>query len=344
MPRVSICLPNLNTRPFLEERFATIAAQTLSDWELLIYDSHSDDGSWELLQSIAARDRRVTAWQGPRAGTPGSWTPCIQQARGEFVYIATSDDTMAPDCLEKLVLALDAHPECELAHCTLRPIDERGRDLTDRAEWWREASIFAQSSGPLLERPHIRRAPFDGLLHLPGGSVYVSVTQLLIRRSLFERIGYFESTWGSVGDFNWSMRAGLSADTVHVPDTWGGWRVHSNQATAAVDLQSREHARRIDAMIRDAVARCERNLPARVRERLATRWLGEAEALRRLTMEMGARAAASAASRRGHLLRQLCRSAAAWEYAVSRLAGASPADWVSRRFASCGRGAALEPV
>ena len=97
--------------------------------------------------------------------------------------------------------------------------------------WWSTRSVFALSSGPLLDRSHIRRAPFDGLLHLSGRSVYISITQLLIRRSLFDRIGLFESTWGSVGDFNWSMRAGLAASTVHVADTWGGWRLHAAQAT-----------------------------------------------------------------------------------------------------------------
>ena len=90
----------------------------------------------------------------------------------------------------------------------------------------------------------MRRAPFDGLLHLRGRAVYTSITQLLIRRSLFDRIGHFDSRWGSVGDFNWNMRAGLVTNTVHVPDTWGGWRIHASQATALNDFMSAEHAER----------------------------------------------------------------------------------------------------
>ena len=215
-PRVSICVPNLNTRPFLPERFETIFAQTFQDWELLAYDSFSDDGAWEYLSEVARREPRMRVWQGPRQGTPGSWNPCISAARGEFVYIATSDDTMAPDCLEKLVAALDAHPECALAHCPLKAIDEHGREIPHIMEAWSEWSIFALSSGPLRDRCHVRLAPFDGLLHLGGETVYRSITQLLIRRSLFDSVGMFESRWGSVGDFNWDMRAGLVANTVHV--------------------------------------------------------------------------------------------------------------------------------
>ena len=52
-PVVSICLPNLNNRPYLEERLQTILAQTFSDWELIVYDNYSDDGAWELLQAEA---------------------------------------------------------------------------------------------------------------------------------------------------------------------------------------------------------------------------------------------------------------------------------------------------
>ncbi len=268
-PRVSICVPNLNTRPFLPDRFRTIFDQSFTDWELLVYDSHSTDGAWEYFTELAAREPRMRIWQGPKEGTPGSWSPCVREARGEYVYIATSDDTMPPDCLAKLVAALDAHPDCDLAHCRLRAIDEEGREVAERQAWWERASLFARSSGPLLDVAHVRRAPFDGLLHLLGESVYISITQLLIRRSLFDRVGLFQSTWGSVGDFNWSMRAGLVANTVHVPDTWGGWRIHTAQATAGARLGTPEHRERIAAMIENALESAGRSLTPALRRRVA---------------------------------------------------------------------------
>ncbi len=158
-PLVSICVPNLNTRPFLEERFETIFAQTLTDWELLVYDSYSDDGAWEYITSVAEHEPRMRAWQGPREGTPGSWTPCLREARGRYVYIATSDDTMAPDCLEQLVAALEANPGCDVAHCMLRPVDERGELVSDSFDWWSTHAPFAASAGPLLHRPTSGRPP-----------------------------------------------------------------------------------------------------------------------------------------------------------------------------------------
>jgi GT2 family glycosyltransferase len=159
-----------------------------------------------VFKTLASKDHCVSLEQPPREGMYVNWNNCVRRARGKYIYIATSDDTMAPDCLEKLVEALETHPECDLAHCQLQAEGE----LADaKNDWWQKRSLFARSSGDLMDCLHIRLAPFDGLLHLYGEPVYTSTTQLLIRRSLFDRIGLFEPRWGSIGDFHWGMRVSL---------------------------------------------------------------------------------------------------------------------------------------
>ena len=276
-PLVSVCLPNRNTLPFLPERVETIFDQTCQNWELIVSDNFSEDGAWAFFERIAGKDGRVSIEQAPPKGMYANWNNCIRRARGKYIYIATSDDTMAPDCLEKLVASLEAHRECDLAHCGLRLIDESGRQLEN---WYWRGSIFALSSGQFIEIPHLRMAPFDGLLHLSGWTVYTSITQLLIRRELFDKIGLFESRWGSVGDFNWDMRAGLVANTVHVPDTWGGWRVHRGQATAQVDQHSVEHVGRIQEMIDHAIHATKSLIAPAIFELLQNKWSANASALR----------------------------------------------------------------
>ena len=261
-PRVSICLPNLNTFPFLQERFDTIFNQTLQDWELFVYDSFSDDGSWELIQNLAKKEKRMRIAQGPRQGTYPAWNECLRQTDAEYVYIATSDDTMASDCIEKLVKALDQHADCDLAHCPLVLVDETGARLTSQT--WPECTVFGVGIENLVNKAHVRRAPHDGLLQLTGRHTYLSITELLIRRSLFSKTGYFTSKWGPVSDFNWEMRAGLIANTVHVPDTWASWRIHSQQASAAIDVHTVEHYRKFEDMIQDAVSACESYLAPEV--------------------------------------------------------------------------------
>jgi hypothetical protein len=178
---------------------------------------------------------------------------------------------MASDCLEKLVAALEAQPKCDLAHCNLRPIDAAGKTIDTE---WETLSMIARASTGWLSRPHVRLAPYDGLLHLTGESVYTSITQLLIRRSLFERIGYFEGDWGSMGDYHWNMRASLVASTVHVPETWGGWRIHPSQATASIGYGKPEFRKRMDAMILDGVESARGICPPRLMEKLDSGWAG----------------------------------------------------------------------
>jgi hypothetical protein len=320
VPRISVCLPNLNNRPFLEERLASVFDQTFTDWELVIYDNHSDDGAWELFQQAARNDSRIRIAQAERKGMYANWNNCVAAARGDYVYIATSDDNMAPDCLEKLAEALDQNPQCDVAHCKLRMFDAEGNEMS--SEWWDHCSLFARSSGDLLWCSHVRLAPFDGMLHLLGDTVYISITQLLIRRSLFEKIGMFENRWGSLGDFNWNMRAGLVANTVHVPDTWGGWRQHAGQATAAARFGSAQHAGFIEEMIEHAISRVAPLIEPRVRIGLTGKWGRFMRDMRQLDLAM--RTLPIRSQRNRFLMRKLLTgSAAAWWELNRRLTGRS---------------------
>ena len=317
-PKVSVCLPNLNNRPFLEERLASIFDQSLTDWELVIFDNYSDDGAWQLFEKFARDDGRIRIAQAPRQGMYANWNNCVQAARGEFVYIATSDDNLAPDCLEKLTAAMEANPECDLAHCNLRMFDTEGAEVS--AEWWQRSSLFARSSGDLLNQPHVRLAPFDGLLHLSGDTLYTSITQLLIRRSLFLRIGYFEPRWGSLGDFNWNMRAGLVANTVHVPDTWGGWRQHGAQATAGARFGSAEHVAKMNEMIDHAIAATADLLNPNVKKQLAGKWNRRMRGMRQLDLAM--RTLPARWQRASYLISRLATGCwAAWWHVRQRLTG-----------------------
>ncbi len=228
MPKVSILLPNLNTRRFLAERIDSILAQTFQDWEVVVVDGFSTDGAWELIQEYAAREPRMRLFQSPPEGIYVAWNECIGHATGDYVYIATSDDTMEPDCIARLAAALDAHPECGLAHCCLTYIDEESRPIKGGPwDYWASVRYF----GGLMKREHTRPPGHDAILACAIKTPYASITELLIRRSLFERAGLFETRWGSFCDLEWQMRATLVTSTVHVPEYLATWRIHSGQAS-----------------------------------------------------------------------------------------------------------------
>jgi len=228
-PLVSICMPHLNSLPFTEERMDTILAQTVRDWELIIVDSNSDDGSWEVLQRYADADPRIHLSQGPRDGMYPNLNRALAQCRGDYIYIATSDDTMSPDFLEQMIDALEQNPDCGLAHCCLTIIDEQSRPTTGNEAWenWPAAQYF----GDWMAKYHVRQAPHDGLLHLCIYTPYTSLTQLLVRRRVFDDLGPFRTDCAFLGDFEWDLRVSLNENVVHVPQALATWRRHSRQAT-----------------------------------------------------------------------------------------------------------------
>ena len=227
-PKISILLPNLNMAAYLKERLDTILAQTFTEWELVVVDGYSSDGSWDIIQEYAHKDNRMRIYQKPPLGIYDAFNKGVQLTRGEYVYIATSDDTMVPDCIEKMVSALEEHPECDICRCCLTIINELGEPHpTKRWENLPAQKFYSH----LIGKKHIRLAPLDGVLHFGTWMPTLSFTQIMIRKSLFDKIGFFKSGWDSRSDFEWHMRAGLICNIIHLPEYLATWRIHENQAT-----------------------------------------------------------------------------------------------------------------
>ena len=229
-PKVSIILPNLNHRKFLDERIRTIQEQTFTDWECIVIDGYSNDGSWELFKKIGEEDKRFKIYQTSRNGIYDAFNRGIDKAIGDYVYIATSDDTMRSDCLQKMVFELDEHSNCDICHCQLSHINQSGEVLQELTNTEIEFLNVVEPS--LMNKKHIRKAPIDGLIHMSLITVYRSITQLLIRKKLFYKVGFFRRDWGSQGDFEWELRASLVSNIVFIPERLATWRLYEGQATS----------------------------------------------------------------------------------------------------------------
>ena len=94
-------MPTRNGIQFLPERLESIRQQTFGDWELIVVYSDSTDGTREMLDEFAAENARMRVYHASKDGIYPNFNRCLQLANGPFVYIATSDDIMASDCLEK---------------------------------------------------------------------------------------------------------------------------------------------------------------------------------------------------------------------------------------------------
>ncbi|MBI5822211.1 MAG: glycosyltransferase family 2 protein [Verrucomicrobia bacterium] len=227
-PLVSVCLPNLNTRPFLEERMETLLAQTFKEFEIVISDNYSNDGAWEFFQKFKG-DPRVQLAQAPRQGMYANWNECLRRARGKYCYMATSDDTCSPTLLEKMLAALERLPDVRIGVCGLQVIDEKGRAIPylERLPHW-------QFLGEWMHTPSIRNSETEFLLHAWFGTIWFSMTSVLFERSVLERAGYFRTDLCSHADQEWAMRAALCSDVSFMPDRLATWRYWEGQGTPHV--------------------------------------------------------------------------------------------------------------
>jgi glycosyltransferase involved in cell wall biosynthesis len=126
-PLVSVVVPVYNGLPFVHATMQSILAQTFSDFELLVSDNASTDGTWEALQRYAADARvRLTRLDDTIAG-PDNFNYVTSLARGQFVKLVCADDVLYPNNLEVLVAELAAHPSAVLAVSSRDLIDATGR-------------------------------------------------------------------------------------------------------------------------------------------------------------------------------------------------------------------------
>ncbi|MBI5668680.1 MAG: glycosyltransferase family 2 protein [Chloroflexi bacterium] len=130
-PRVSVVMPVYNAERYLREAVTSVLNQTFDDFEFIIVDDCSKDGSWVILQEYAARDPRIRLLRNAgNLGEAGARNAGVQQARAEYVAAMDADDILFPDRLALQVQYLDSHPEVGLVAGAARRVDAQGQFLS----------------------------------------------------------------------------------------------------------------------------------------------------------------------------------------------------------------------
>jgi len=134
-PRLSIGLPVYNGERYLAESIDALVGQTYEDFELIIADNASTDGTADICAEYQVKDSRIRYFRHERnvGGVPNH-DFVFQKSRGEFFKWAAADDLYARDLLGRCVVALDEHPEVVLAHSWTAAIDVHG-NVTQALEY-----------------------------------------------------------------------------------------------------------------------------------------------------------------------------------------------------------------
>jgi glycosyltransferase involved in cell wall biosynthesis len=224
---ISICIPNLNNGAFLRARFDSILNQTYTNLELIFVDSASTDDSWAIASSYAKKDSRIKLIQHPPRGLYLNWNIALSYAKGEFIHIATADDTCEPTFLEKALKPLLTYKEMDLVQVNLNYINNLGYTLPNK---FPNSFYFAPLKNYLYLK-HMRYAPFDGLFAVSGTIPCSSISQQLFRSTSLRNVGPFSTLFGNSGDFEFQTRVGLNLNKFIIPEALVTWRIHDNQAT-----------------------------------------------------------------------------------------------------------------
>lgn len=125
-PTVSIIIPNYNHGVYLGERITSILNQTFQDFELIILDDRSTDNSRDIIEGYRGHPRITQIIYNPvNSGSPfKQWQKGIELAKGDYIWIAESDDWCEPTLLQSLIEPLQAHESCVISYCQSHCVDE----------------------------------------------------------------------------------------------------------------------------------------------------------------------------------------------------------------------------
>lgn len=239
-PLISIALPVYNGANYLAEALDSILAQSWTDFELVIADNASTDGTTELAERYAARDQRVRHMRTPELiGQVQNTNRAADICSGYWIQFFCHDDIMAPGCIARLAQTLAEAPlQTGLVGHGTGTLYTRG--------WYL----------PWNERIAAVPRPFEGAARLPdvsrsqetvrrrgrenirahvlgrGGVELPGLTNSCVRRAAWRQLAGFDPRFIHFDTFGW-MRLLLDWDYVFLPGTFTLTRLHSQQVAVA---------------------------------------------------------------------------------------------------------------
>ncbi|MBN2466714.1 MAG: glycosyltransferase [Deltaproteobacteria bacterium] len=171
-PRVSVCIPTFNRKEYLRETLESVVSQSYQDFEIVVVDDGSTDGTEEMLRDLEIPIRY--AWQH-NAGDAAARNRLIEHARGDYIAFIDSDDLLLPGALEQMVETGTHQNHDVIVYGTYLAINERG-EVTRRSKRKLHSGyvttflfqdIFIHSCGTLLPARIVKgKAAFDTTLRV----------------------------------------------------------------------------------------------------------------------------------------------------------------------------------
>jgi len=235
-PKISVVMPVYNAARFVSQAVESILTQTVRDFEFLIFDDGSTDGSIEILKRIAMSDSRVNVHLGQHRGYSPWLNEGVKAARGDYIARMDADDIALPDRFALQVDFLGNHPEVVAVGGCVVAIDSDG----DPVYPWQFPLTHDEIDADIL----IART--GGLIH---------PTAMIRRRAIVEAGGY-RTEFEPAEDLDLWLRLAEAGRLANLPQQLLCYRDHALSVSKVKRDRQLAHAQRAIAE-----ARARRGLP-----------------------------------------------------------------------------------
>lgn len=224
---VSIIIPNYNHSVFLKERIDSILNQTYQNFELIILDDCSTDDSKMVIETYRKHPSvQHIIYNKENSGSPFlQWKKGVTLTKGEFVWIAESDDFAEPDFLQKTVLQIEKNKKIGLVYCDSNIIQKNIITTT-----------FKQKNSTYMndvnwEKDYLIKGLNELERHLIRNCIIYNVSAVLFRKDALSAVIHKIIGFKYAGDWVAYMLIALSYNIYYISETLNNYRSHENNLT-----------------------------------------------------------------------------------------------------------------
>jgi glycosyltransferase involved in cell wall biosynthesis len=232
-PAVSVVMAAYNVEPFIGGAIDSVRSQTFQDFELIIVDDGSTDGTAGVVQRHADQDPRVRLLQQPNQGLSTARNHALEHSRGRYIAILDSDDAWVPTFLQAQVAILEERHDV---------------DIVTANAWFLGGALNGQPAGPV---PDPRPDPDLEQLLRDETSVFI---MSVFRRGVYERIGGFDEAFRSNEDYDFWIRAAVAGFRFARNATPAGYYRRRDNSLSADELRMLNGILLVYAKTRPALA------------------------------------------------------------------------------------------
>jgi hypothetical protein len=231
IPKVSVIIPNYNHAPYLKQRIDSVLTQTFQDIEVIILDDASTDNSHEVIQGYLADSRVSFHPNKTNSGSPFiQWNRGVQLARGEYVWIAESDDYCTNDFLATMVPLLDMHNNVGLAYCQSWRVDSDG-NREGNMEWWTAELDTRRWNASFINQGHRECADY-----LLWKNTIPNASAVLLRKKSYWQAGGAQLDMRLSGDWLTWVRMLMVSDVAFSSQCLNHFRFHASSVRETTEL------------------------------------------------------------------------------------------------------------